>query len=86
MLAGLYKTPAVYVNVKGVMTNTVPTDAYRGAGRPEAAYLVERLVDHIAREMGSRRTKSARATSSRPAAAVHHRAGRHLRFGRLRDA
>ncbi len=52
MLAGLYKTPAVYCNVKGVMTNTVPTDAYRGAGRPEAAYLVERLVDHIAREVG----------------------------------
>ncbi|HZY52307.1 MAG TPA: xanthine dehydrogenase family protein molybdopterin-binding subunit, partial [Reyranella sp.] len=52
MLNGLYQTPAVYVNVKGVMTNTVPTDAYRGAGRPEAAYLVERFVDHIARETG----------------------------------
>jgi aerobic carbon-monoxide dehydrogenase large subunit len=52
MLAGLYQTPALYVNVKGVMTNTVPTDAYRGAGRPEAAYLLERFVDHIARETG----------------------------------
>ncbi len=52
MLAGLYQTPSVYVNVKGVMTNTVPTDAYRGAGRPEAAYLLERFVDHIARETG----------------------------------
>ena len=52
MLAGLYQTPAVYVNVKGIMTNTVPTDAYRGAGRPEAAYLLERFVDHIAREVG----------------------------------
>ena len=52
MLNGLYTTPAVYVNVKGVMTNTVPTDAYRGAGRPEAAYLMERFVDHIARETG----------------------------------
>jgi aerobic carbon-monoxide dehydrogenase large subunit len=52
MLVGLYQTPAVYVNVKGVMTNTVPTDAYRGAGRPEAAYLLERFVDHIARETG----------------------------------
>jgi carbon-monoxide dehydrogenase large subunit len=51
MLAGLYQTPAIYVNVKGVMTNTVPTDAYRGAGRPEAAYLLERFVDHIAREV-----------------------------------
>lgn len=52
MLNGLYTTPAIYVNVKGVMTNTVPTDAYRGAGRPEAAYLMERFVDHIARELG----------------------------------
>jgi carbon-monoxide dehydrogenase large subunit len=52
MLVGLYQTPACYVNVKGVMTNTVPTDAYRGAGRPEAAYLLERFVDHIARETG----------------------------------
>ena len=52
MLVGLYQTPAAYVNVKGVMTNTVPTDAYRGAGRPEAAYLLERFVDHIARETG----------------------------------
>ena len=52
MLNGLYQTPAVYVNVKGVMTNTVPTDAYRGAGRPEASYLMERFVDHIARETG----------------------------------
>jgi carbon-monoxide dehydrogenase large subunit len=52
MLNGLYVTPAIYVNVKGVMTNTVPTDAYRGAGRPEAAYLMERFVDHIARETG----------------------------------
>ena len=52
MLAGLYQTLAIYVNVKGVMTNTVPTDAYRGAGRPEAAYLLERFVDHIARETG----------------------------------
>ncbi|WP_119420032.1 xanthine dehydrogenase family protein molybdopterin-binding subunit [Desertibaculum subflavum] len=52
MLNGLYTTPAIYVNVYGVMTNTVPTDAYRGAGRPEASYLVERLVDHVAREVG----------------------------------
>lgn len=52
MLVGLYQTPAVYVNVKGTLTNTVPTDAYRGAGRPEAAYLLERFVDHIARETG----------------------------------
>lgn len=52
MQNGIYAIPAVYVNVKGVMTNTVPTDAYRGAGRPEAAYVVERLVDHIGRDTG----------------------------------
>ena len=52
MLAGVYKTPAIYVNVKGVMTNTVAVDAYRGAGRPEAIYLVERLVDVAARDLG----------------------------------
>lgn len=52
MLAGLYQTPAIYINVIGVMTNTVPTDAYRGAGRPEAIYVIERLVDKAARDLG----------------------------------
>jgi carbon-monoxide dehydrogenase large subunit len=52
MHVGLYTTPALYTRVIGVVTNTVPVDAYRGAGRPEAAYLVERLVDAAARETG----------------------------------
>ena len=52
MLAGVYQTPACYVRVKGVFTNTTPVDAYRGAGRPEAAYVVERLVDKAARQLG----------------------------------
>lgn len=52
LLAGQYKTPAIYVQVTGVFTNTTPVDAYRGAGRPEATYLVERLVDLAAHEMG----------------------------------
>ena len=52
MLAGLYSTPAIYANVKGAFTHTVPIDAYRGAGRPEAAFLVERIVDVAARELG----------------------------------
>src|SRR5919199_5697660 len=51
LLAGNYATPAIYVEVKGVFTNTAPVDAYRGAGRPEACYVVERLVDRAAREM-----------------------------------
>ena len=52
LLAGQYTTPAIYCNVKAVFTNTVPVDAYRGAGRPEATYLLERLVDRAARETG----------------------------------
>ncbi len=52
MLSGVYKIPAVECKVYGVMTNTTPVDAYRGAGRPEATYLVERMVDLLARELG----------------------------------
>jgi len=52
LIAGLYTTPAIHINVKGICTNTVPVCAYRGAGRPEAAYLMERLVDAAARELG----------------------------------
>ncbi len=52
LLAGCYTTPAIYANVKGVFTHTAPVDAYRGAGRPEAAFVVERLVDVAARETG----------------------------------
>jgi len=51
LLAGCYSTPSIYVNVKAVFTNTVPVDAYRGAGRPEATYLIERIVDVAAAEM-----------------------------------
>ena len=51
LLAGQYKTPAIYAEVKAVFTNTAPVDAYRGAGRPEATYVVERLVETAAREM-----------------------------------
>ncbi|MFQ5747181.1 MAG: xanthine dehydrogenase family protein molybdopterin-binding subunit [Gemmatimonadota bacterium] len=52
LLAGCYATPAIHCAVRGVFTNTVPVDAYRGAGRPEAAFVLERLVDTAAREMG----------------------------------
>jgi carbon-monoxide dehydrogenase large subunit len=57
LLAGCYKTPAIYVEVKALFTNTVPVDAYRGAGRPEAAFLLERLVDLAARELGMDRVE-----------------------------
>jgi aerobic carbon-monoxide dehydrogenase large subunit len=49
---GIYDIPSCHVRVRGVYTNTVPVDAYRGAGRPEAAYVIERLVDHAARAVG----------------------------------
>jgi carbon-monoxide dehydrogenase large subunit len=51
LMAGNYKTPLIYVNVKAVFTNTVPVDAYRGAGRPEATYQLERLIDKAAHEL-----------------------------------
>ncbi len=52
LLAGQYRTPAIYVEVDSVFTNTAPVDAYRGAGRPEATYLVERIVTKAAMELG----------------------------------
>src|SRR6188474_2536562 len=51
LLAGQYKTPVIHCEVTAVFTNTTPVDAYRGAGRPEATYVVERLVETAAREM-----------------------------------
>ena len=52
MLSGAYAIPAIYATCRGVYTNTVPIDAYRGAGRPEATYLLERLMDEAARQLG----------------------------------
>jgi len=52
LLAGQYATPNIHVEVEGVYTNTCPVDAYRGAGRPEATYVVERIVETAARELG----------------------------------
>jgi carbon-monoxide dehydrogenase large subunit len=53
MSPGVYDIPAVHARVRGYYSNTLPVDAYRGAGRPEAAYAIERFVDHIAREIGT---------------------------------
>jgi aerobic carbon-monoxide dehydrogenase large subunit len=52
LLTGAYRIPAAHVHVRTVMTNTVWVDAYRGAGRPECSYIIERLVDAAARETG----------------------------------
>ena len=51
VLGGAYTIPAISMNVRGVFTNTVPVDAYRGAGRPEATYLLERIIDVAARKL-----------------------------------
>jgi aerobic carbon-monoxide dehydrogenase large subunit len=52
LFAGGYRTPAILVEVTGVFTNTTPTDAFRGAGRPEACYVLERLADTAAAKLG----------------------------------
>lgn len=52
LLSGQYNIPAIYAEVDGVYTNTAPVDAYRGAGRPEATFVVERIVEVAARELG----------------------------------
>ena len=52
VLPGVYRLGAAYLNVIGVFTNTIPVEAYRGAGRPEGNYVIERLVDAAARETG----------------------------------
>jgi aerobic carbon-monoxide dehydrogenase large subunit len=57
LLAGVYRTPAIFVQVTGVFTNTLPTDAYRGAGRPEACYVLERLADRAAAALAIERAE-----------------------------
>ena len=52
MLSGVYKIGSISLNIKGTITHTVPVDAYRGAGRPEAIYLLERTIDVAAKELG----------------------------------
>ncbi|MEC5321973.1 xanthine dehydrogenase family protein molybdopterin-binding subunit [Aurantimonas sp. A3-2-R12] len=52
LLSGQYDIPAIHANVRAVYTNTVPVDAYRGAGRPEATFVIERTVETAARELG----------------------------------
>ncbi len=71
VLASVYGFQAVYANVIGVFTNTVPVDAYRGAGRPESNYLVERLVDAAARELKSDRAELRRRNMVPPSAMPH---------------
>ncbi|WP_439595020.1 xanthine dehydrogenase family protein molybdopterin-binding subunit [Falsiroseomonas sp.] len=66
LLSGVYSTPVIYAEVKAVFTNTVPVDAYRGAGRPEATYLLERLMDVAAAEAGIDKVEFRRRNFIRP--------------------
>src|SRR3546814_1042345 len=61
-LTGPYRTPAIHVEVRSVFTTSAPVDAYRGAGRPEATFLVERLLDEAARELGLDRAADRQST------------------------
>ena len=60
-MGGVYAIPAVAMDVRGAFTNTVPVDAYRGAGKPEANYIIERLIDAAAHELGRDRVALRRA-------------------------
>jgi carbon-monoxide dehydrogenase large subunit len=51
-MGGVYAIPAIFMDVRGALTNTIPIDAYRGAGKPEANYVIERLIDLAARRIG----------------------------------
>jgi len=66
LLAGQYRTPAIHAQVQALFTHTTPVDAYRGAGRPEATYLLERIVEKAARELGQDPAELRRKNFIRP--------------------
>ncbi len=90
VLASVYGFQAIHANVLGVFTNTVPVDAYRGAGRPESNYVVERLIDSAAREIGMDRVEIRRRNMVTPAAMPYRTAMNQTYdsgdFGRVLDA
>ena len=83
LLAGCYDIPAVEVFVTGARTNKVPTGPYRGAGRPEASYLIETTLDAAARELGIDPVELRRRNLVR-VVPVPDRARLDVRLGRLR--
>ena len=72
MSPGVYAIPTIAIRIRGYYTHTLPVDAYRGAGRPEAAYVIERLVDHVARVTGDT-PDAVRTRNFVPAAAMPYR-------------
>ena len=74
MCNAIYKFPAYAVHCTDVFTNKTPTDAYRGAGRPEATFAIERIMDELAVELGRRPDGAARAELDQARGVpVHHR-------------
>ncbi len=90
VLASVYDFKAIHLNVIGAFTNTVPVDAYRGAGRPESNYLVERLMDAAARELGQDPIAFRRANMVQPSAMPYRSAMGEVydsgEFGKVLDA
>jgi len=90
VLASVYDFKAIHLHVVGVFTNTVPVDAYRGAGRPESNYLVERLMDVAARELGQNPMAFRRANMVQPSAMPYRSAMGEVydsgEFGKVLDA
>ena len=85
-LAGTYTTPAIYVEVSAVFTNTTSIGPYRGSGRPEASYIIERLIDNAAREMGIDRAELRRRNTVPSCGdAVQDRPRLHARLRRVRE-
>lgn len=74
LLSGVYDIPAIAVNIKGMFTNTVPVSSYRGVGRMEAIFLLERLIDRAARETGIDRVALRRRNLISPSAMPHRTA------------
>ena len=90
LLSGQYAIPAIHANVRTVYTNTAPVDAYRGAGRPEATFVIERIIETAARELGvspaELRRKNFITTLPAPDAGHHELRRRRLRgLARRRD-
>ena len=78
MSTGVYDIAAMAITVRGVYSHTTPTDAYRGAGRPEAAYMIERLVDECARQLGISREEIRRRNFVRPWQMPYTSAGKRM--------
>ncbi|HPU15538.1 MAG TPA: xanthine dehydrogenase family protein molybdopterin-binding subunit, partial [Polymorphobacter sp.] len=72
IIGGVYRIPAIHNHVHGVMTNTAPVDAYRGAGRPESTYIMERLIEAGARTLGIPADEIRRRNLLRPDELPHH--------------